>query len=110
VVAYQKTLAYYRGLIAFRKAHSVLRLTDAQEVHKAVRPIPGTPAHTAAFHLKGQEELFVIFNASEIPQRFPLPHGKWTVCIDGDRAGTDALSTASGSALAKPISALVLVK
>ena len=110
VVAYQKTLAYYRGLIAFRKAHSVLRLTDAQEVHKAVRPVPGTPAHTAAFHLKGQEELFVVFNASETPQRFPLPQGKWTVCIDGDRAGTDALSTASGSALAKPISALVLVK
>ena len=111
VVAYQKTFAYYQGLIAFRKAHKLLRLTDAAQVKQVVRPISGTPAQTAAFHLKGEgEELFVIFNASRKPQRFALPQGKWQVCIDGEKAGTAVLSTATGSALVSPISAMVLVR
>ena len=111
VVAYQKTFAYYQGLIAFRKAHKLLRLTDAAQVKQVVRPISGTPAQTAAFHLKGEgEELFVIFNASRKPQRFALPQGKWQVCIDGEKSGTAVLSTATGSALVSPISAMVLVR
>ena len=111
MVAYQETFTYYQGLIAFRKAHNILRLTDAAQVQKAVTPVADGLPHTAAFHLKNEEEeLFVIFNADTVPHRISLPVGKWKVYIDGQKAGTEVLSTATGSALAAPISTTVLVK
>ena len=106
----QATLAYYKGLIALRKAFSILRLTSAQSVQNAVHFVPDTPSGTAVFHLKDQQELYIIFNASRETQSIFLPNGQWQVLVHDQQAGITPLLTSSGSISVPPISATVLTK
>ena len=98
----QKTLQYYRELIALRKTCPTLRLTDAEAVKGVISPISGLPEHTAAFHLKGQQELVIIFNAAKEARTVPLPEGQWT-SLPSNRS-------IRGFVAAKPISATFLKK
>jgi pullulanase len=100
----QDTLAYYKGLIALRKAFSVLRLTDPEKVNATVSHIG-----TAAFHLKGQQELFILFNPSRETRSIPLPSGNWQVLVQDDIAGATPLQAVMDLAAA-PISTTVVVK
>ena len=113
---YRDTLAYYQGLIAFRKAHSALRLTTAEEVARNVVPISGLDSNVLAFHINGgvggeeAQGLYVIFNANPTFKKVPLPAGKWNVNIDHQRAGISTLATAQTKVNVAPFSAMVLVK
>jgi pullulanase len=113
---YRDTCAYYRGLIAFRQSHPVLRLTTAEAVSANVAAICGLEPNTAAFHLNGgiggekAQGIYVIFNATSAYKRIPLPAGRWNVCIDHQRAGTDPIAAARDSVRVAPFSAMVLVK
>ena len=113
---YWNVYEYYKGLIAFRKAHAALRLTNAADVQANVTALSGLPAQVVAFQIGGgvngetSEGMFVIFNASAEPQEITLPEGAWDVCVNAEKAGTEALATISGKATVEPISAMVLVK
>ena len=115
--AYQQVFEYYKGLIAFRKAHGALRLTTAQDVASAVSVVEGLDANVLAFDIRGgvngetAEEMFVIFNANEASAAVALPEGNWNVYINGEKAGTQPLAgITNGSAVVEPVSAMVLVK
>jgi pullulanase len=114
--AYADTLAYYQGLIAFRKAHPALRMTDAQSVAAAITAVKGLDANVNAFQILGVEAgdsangIFVIFNPNKTATTVQLPAGKWGVCINGEQAGTEVLTTAEGSVTVDAISAMVLVQ
>lgn len=113
---YRDTFEYYKGLIAFRKAHSVLRLTAVYDILSHVVPVTCYDPRMCAFQLTGNvpgepsEELFMVFNASETPKTVNLPKGSWQICINDKVAGTDAISTAEKTVSVAPISAMVLVK
>ena len=112
---YQLTNAYYQGLIAFRKAHPALRMTTAEEVAQKITKLGGLDFNVVGFHIaagaNGEEnELIVVFNPTPNASAVKLPEGEWTIYINGDKAGTQALGNFSGTALAEPISAMVLVK
>ncbi len=113
---YQTAVEFYRGLIAFRKAHPLLRLSDASEVNTRVCPIHKKDPHLLAFHIQGgipqdkAQEMFLIFNSGDLPQKLNLPDGKWNVYIRGSKAGTKVLSTVEKSVTIDPISALALVR
>ena len=69
--AYQKNVAYYRGLIQFRKAHPSLRLTSKQEVAQKVHPIRYPNPHVTAFRVEeARQELLLIFPE---PSMCPFP-------------------------------------
>lgn len=112
---YRQVLTYYKGLIAFRKEHSVLRLDDAVTVKEHVTRVDGVPQNVLAFDLKGgvdgetAEEMFVIFNANPEEAEVTLPAGGWSVYINGEKAGTEALEGVSGTVKVAPISAMVLI-
>ena len=114
--AYRETLDYYKGLIAFRKAHPALRMTSVYDILSNLVPVHCANPHVSAFHLRGDvcyepsDELFMIFSAADTAEKIKLPEGKWELCIDGDRAGTDSLGVFEGSVTVPPISAMVLVK
>ena len=114
--SYANVFEYYKGLIAFRKAHGALRLTTAEDVAKTVAPVTGLDANVVAFDIQGgingetADELFVIFNANETGTTVTLPEGNWNVYINGEKAGTEILDTITGSAAVEPISAMVLVR
>lgn len=113
---YQQVYNYYKGLIAFRKAHGALRLSDAATVEENVKPVEGMAENVVAFDISGgvngetAKEIYVVFNANNEEQTIDLPDGKWNVYIDGEKAGTEVISTVKGSATVAPISALVLVR
>lgn len=107
---------YYKGLIAFRKAHKALQLSTEEEVNEYVTEVKTGISHCLAFSIDGSMEgetadaLFVIFNANEEEETVALPDGDWKVCINDEKAGTESLETVNGSVTLKPTSACVLVQ
>ena len=105
---YQNVYHDYKGLIAFRKAHAALRLT--------ITSVDGLDDNVLAFRINSgvngetSDGIFVIFNPNNAATSVTLPDGAWDVCVDADHAGTEALTTVSGSVSVEPISAMVLVK
>lgn len=108
---YQKTLNYYKGLIAFRKAHPALRLTSKVQVQKQVHPIPCDNPHTVAFLIEeGEDQIFAAFNADSQDVTLSLPAGNWHTCIRDNLASEESLGTVCGAVSISPISALVLTQ
>lgn len=113
---YQNVYNYYKGLIAFRKAHAALRLTNADDVNANITSVDGLDDNVLAFRINGgvngetSDGIFVIFNPNSTETSVTLPDGAWDVCVNADHAGTEALTTVSGSVSVEPISAMVLVK
>ena len=73
---HSKTIDYYRGLIAFRKAHSALRSQYRKDVFNSVQMIPFRNQHVVLFRVQDEEkEIFLIFNASSEAVSVALPAG-----------------------------------
>lgn len=114
---YQNTYNYYKGLIAFRKAHPALRMTTAEDVAANITTVDGLDANVTAFEIKGgtngdsADGMFIIFNPNAEETQVTLPDGVWDVYINGEKAGTEVLETITGgTATVAPISAMVLIK
>ncbi len=108
---YRKTAEYYRGLIAFRKAHPGLRLQTREEVWKTVHPIRIHNAHVVAFQIEEKDQdIFLIFNADTHDVMVHLPDGGWDLQIHDGTAGTRILERVEGWAHCAPISATVLTR
>lgn len=108
---YQKNIEYYRGLIAFRKAHDSLRLKYRKEVVNAVEMIPCRNSQVVVFKVTGTtEDILLIFNAGTDAVTVNLPTGGWNIMIQDDIAGTDVLAAKEGSVDVAPISATVLTQ
>lgn len=108
---YQSVLNYYKGLIAFRKAHPGLRHAKREQVLQAVQPIPCEDPHTVVFRVQEEgDTLFVAYNADSQPVTLPLPQGTWELQITGSLAGTTSLGHVEGSVTLAPTSAAVLVQ
>ena len=113
---YQDVYNYYKGLIAFRKAHPSLHMTNAEDVAANLSAVEGMESGVVAFEMKGgangdsAQGIFFIFNSNNEEKQISLPEGNWDVCINDKKAGTEVLDTVLGTATVAPISALVLVK
>ncbi|MCH5194170.1 MAG: type I pullulanase [Oscillospiraceae bacterium] len=101
---------YYRGLIAFRKAHSAFRMTDKQEIGEKMRFLDNLPNRVVGFLLYGDnefEEIVVFLNPNDYPVDLHA-FGSYQVYIDGFKAGTEPLRTVEGDYKADPMSVIVL--
>ena len=108
---YRETLEYYRGLIAFRKAHPALRLTTREDVCRQVHPIPCDNPHVVSFCIdEGEERIFLAFNADTLAVSLTLPEGKWHSCIRDNVASAAPFEDVGGSITVSALSALVLVQ
>lgn len=92
---YKELNEYYRGLIAFRKAHGGLRFKVAKEVMKNLRFVDNLPKNVVAFTIKTEEEtLYVVYNANPKTVKLDLPEkGNWKVCVEGECASGKAIRT-----------------
>ena len=109
--AEQKELQeYYRGLIAFRKAHAGLRMQTAQEIRENLTFLEGLPEQMVAFTIRQKEErLLVVYNASGRSEKLMLPDDKeWTVYIDDTHAGTTPAGVFTCRADIPPVGCIVL--
>lgn len=111
---YQKVVEYYQGLIAFRKEHAALRMTNADDVKANITTITGLDTNVMAFQINGgvngevADSIYVIFNPNEEATEIELPEGKWNVYVNADKAGIEVLKTVSGKVKVEAISAMVL--
>jgi len=94
---YKNLYEYYKGLIAFRKAHKALRLATSEEVCKAVYFIEGLPANVVAFTIQIEiEKLFVVYNANPCAVEIELPEqAEWKLYVEKDKAAAEVLRTIS---------------
>ncbi len=110
---YQTVYNYYKGMISFRKAHAAFRsmedarsyYTFAEDTQKGVIAYELAPNNGEV-----SDGIFVIYNALTETQTVNLPDGEWTICVQGDKAGTESLGTASGSISVEGISTTILVR
>ena len=110
------TVKYYKGLIAFRKAHPALRLATAEEVAANVT-YRWITNEVIAFDIKGgmdgetAKAITVILNATGKEQEVPVAEGEWNVCINGKTAGIKTVATVTGGkATVAPVCVTVLVQ
>ena len=109
--AYQQTYQYYKGLIAFRKAHPALRLSDADAVRQAVSTYGTANEAVTGYLIKTAEEtILVVFNPNSQDTEISLPEGNWNRYVDDCNAGLEVLDSFTGSFTVAGISASVLVQ
>ena len=113
---YSDVYEYYKGLIAFRKEHSALRLTTTKEISDNLSFVSDLPANVVAYTIENSpngemaEALFVVYNANREAIEIALPEGEWDVYVNDVQAGTKPIESVSGSVSVSAISAMVLVK
>ena len=109
----KEVVDYYRGLIAFRRTHSALRMTTTQEVEANLRFLKWLDPNLIAFIISNpiEGELCVIYNANRYEKLVHVPEGEWKIYIKGNRAGTEILDTNTGGIVTiEPISAMVMIR
>ena len=114
---YQEVYDYYKGLIAFRKEHSALRMTKTSDIQENLAFLTGLDPNVVGYTIEHSpngehaEALCVIFNANKAEATVKIPAGNWNVYVKGNQAGTRILDTVSGGEVTlESISAMVLVK
>lgn len=108
---YADVVAYYRGLVALRKALPELRLARAAEIRQRLAFLPVLHPRVVAFLIAGETRtVAVIHNAHHAPVYVTLPENRWRMVVDARHAGTRTLGrTKGGPVEIAPISSLVLV-
>lgn len=113
---YPDMIAYYKGLMALRKAHPVFRMQSEAEMTQNLCFLSDTPENVVAYLLKGKgaddtpENILVIFNGNDEEILYNLPEGKWKILVDDKTAGVDGKKIISEKTDVEPLSALVLEK
>lgn len=113
---YPDMIAYYKGLMALRKAHPVFRMQSEAEMTQNLCFLSDTPENVVAYLLKGKgaddtpENILVIFNGNDEEILYNLPEGKWKILVDDKTAGADGKKIISAKADVEPLSTLVLEK
>jgi len=87
------TMQYYKGLMAMRKAYSILgRDGDVQITFGSF----GSDGMVVKYKAANGDEALVLINPT--PQSFPYTlEGQWDLVADGDRAGAEVLAQETGS-------------
>lgn len=113
---YSDVFDYYKGLIAFRKAHPVLRLATADDVAKYVSIVPNDDLGLVITSINGgpsdepADAIYMIFNRDNEKKTVSLPEGEWKIYVNGEKAGTSELGYVSGDVSIEPVSALIVAK
>ena len=104
---------YYKGLIAFRKAHPALRMTEQAEILATMESLSTDSYNLIAILNKGgngeEAEILTILNVGGYTD-YTLPEGKWNVYVNGTTAGTEIIETVEGTITIPSTTAMILVK
>ena len=105
---------YYKGLIAFRKAHPALRMTEQAEILAAMEALETGSNDVIAILNKGgngeNAQILTIINASTEGYTMNLPEGKWDMYVDFAMAGTEIITTVEGTVGVEGTSVMILVQ
>lgn len=100
---------YCRGLIAFRKAHPILRMRSFEEIEKAAEVLSSADG-TIALRLSREEEMLILVNPIPRAKMFELPDGEWHLHVSDIACSEAPMATYCEGVIVPPISAMVLIK
>ena len=100
---------YCRGLIAFRKAHPLLRLRSFWDIEHAAEVLQ-SPDGTIAIKLSGDEDILITVNPIPRAKMFILPEGEWQLYISDISASVSPMATFCEGVIIPPISAMVFIR
>lgn len=111
---YNNLYEYYKGLIALRKEHPAFRLQTEQKIAESIAFLD-TDSSIIAYTLDGtsvNDGKFAIIVNSDLTERtVTLPEVGWTVLVNGEAAGTSAISSVSGDTVTvAPKTGIVLLR
>jgi pullulanase/glycogen debranching enzyme len=108
----KEVVDYYKGLIALRRKHRLLRLSKAEEIRVRLRFLDWSQPNVVSFLLADEkEELCIIYNANKESKEILIPEGDWKVYVKGTEAGTEVKSHhPGGGVLVEAISALLMIQ
>lgn len=108
-------VAFYRGLIALRKAHPALRLRSQDQIVSHLQFLDMGEPKMVGFQISGHaggdpsEKILVIFNAGSLVREVHLPQADWHILVNHDRAGIESLGTPRNFQVeVPPLSGMVL--
>lgn len=102
--------AYYKGLIALRRAHKAFYLDTVDEIKKSVHFLDDMPDGVVAYTINTDtEKVFVAYNAGKNKITIKLSDALWEVLADESAAGDKALYTIKDQAVIPAVSCLVAV-
>lgn len=102
--------AYYKGLIALRRAHKAFYLDTVDEIKKSVNFLDDMPDGVVAYTIDTDtEKVFVAYNAGKNKITIKLSDALWEVLADESAAGDKALYTIKDQAVIPAVSCLVAV-
>lgn len=113
---YAAEVAYYRGLIALRKAHPAFRLRSGDEIRKRVTFLDAPADGCLAYHIdaagvenESASRILVLANGSSDTKTFALPEGRWMVHADAERVDIEPIGEMSESVEVNANSGYVLI-
>ena len=109
----RELVAYYRGLIALRKAHPAFRMQTNELVQKHLVFLPTNDPQLIAYQLKDHanqdswQQILVVFNGADVSKNIDLPKGSWKAILQNYVKKSD-IRTWSGTMEVAPYSAMIL--
>ncbi len=101
---------YFKGLIAFRKAHPLLRMDAHDDVAAHSEVLPSSDG-TIQLHLFDEnEELLIFVNPIPRAKVFILPDGEWELLLSDTMASPKPMGIYCEGVFVPPISVMVLRK
>ena len=111
-------VAYYKGLIALRKAHPAFRMDTAAKIKanltftspNMIDAIGYTINGSAVGEGTGWGTIFVGVNGTKAAVTLSLPStGSWTIVVNGSKAGVTSLGTVTGNKVVLPAGTAVVL-
>lgn len=108
---------YFKGMIALRKHHPVLRLRDAESARKRMSLTLLSGGRSLCCCWDGQgltgepaEMILLLLNGEEAELQFELPPGAWQVHVDADRACIQPMYAVHGEAAVPGRSGMLMMR
>lgn len=102
---------YIRGIIAYRKAHRLFRMTSNDEIAAHAQVLDPFVEGTITIKLfSDEEELLLLVNPIPRARAFMLPEGEWELNISDCEVSSKPLAILCEGVFVPPISVMVLKK
>lgn len=117
---YKELMEYYKGLIKLRKRYKAFRMDSNSDIQENIKFLEKgkefTDSNVVAYILntKGkideENDILVIFNSNNRDVHVNIPHGKWSLVVNEEKAGIEEIKEIRDSELkVKAKSAYVLI-
>ncbi|CUO91973.1 pullulanase [Clostridium disporicum] len=117
---YKELMEYYKGLIKLRKRYKAFRMDSNSDIQENIKFLEKgkefTDSNVVAYILntKGkideENDILVIFNSNNRDVYVNIPHGKWSLVVNEEKAGIEEIKEIRDSELkVKAKSAYVLI-